>query len=94
MTVSELMTALATMDPNAEVRWLDVYADEDESDSVCEVHAYQDWTHETGAYGSETYEVWYPGPQLEPRGAGYRNVVLEPVRSVVMLSSGPTNLTR
>ncbi|CAM2153100.1 conserved protein of unknown function [Pararobbsia alpina] len=91
MTVRELIEKLAEVDPDAIVIWLDEYADRDESDEVREVDARgENWTRETGYYGSGWFEVRYPGDPVR-REPEYNGIVTEHIR-VVVLSSGPTNL--
>lgn len=70
MKVRELLEQLRDADPDAEVRFMAVGADETESDSVDDVEIqHEPWTFETG----KGYSVWYAG-EPEPRGEDYENV--------------------
>jgi hypothetical protein len=91
MTVRELIDMLRQADPSSLVLFLGEYADCDEADEIKEVVIpRQPWTHERGKYAGERYDVRYPGP-FGQREAGYVDVTHE-VESVVVLSTGPTNL--
>jgi hypothetical protein len=68
--VRELLAQLRDADPDADVRFMAVGADEIESDSVDEVEFQRElWTFETG----KGYSVWYPCEPV-PRGEDYKNV--------------------
>lgn len=70
MTVRELLEELGDADPDAEVRFMAVGADDTESDSVDEVEfQHEPWTFETGI----GYSVCYAG-EPEPRGEDHENV--------------------
>lgn len=70
MKVRELLEQLRDADPDAEVRFMAVGADETESDSVDEVKFEAElWTFEEG----DGYSVYYPG-EPDPRDADYENV--------------------
>lgn len=93
MKVRELVEQLRGADSDATVLWLDEYGDLDEADEVRQVDVrVESWAHEVGFRGDERYEVLCPGPANEPK-PGCRDVVLRELR-VVVLSSGPSNLTR
>jgi len=91
LTVSELIEILRQAPQERQVLFLDSYADLDEADEVSQVDIQNTtWTHESGRAGREKYACHYPG-QRETRDEQHSDVV-QIVESVIVLSSGPTNL--
>ncbi|MCA8082056.1 hypothetical protein [Burkholderia cepacia] len=91
MTVRELLALLQNADPDSRVLFLTEYAGIDEADEVCEVFIPKSaWTHERGRYGSDKYDVRYPGAPAA-RDDGYSDVTYS-LENVVVLSPGSTNL--
>ncbi|MFG7161973.1 hypothetical protein ACGYU5_15355 [Burkholderia pseudomallei] len=74
MKVKELLERLAAVNPEAEVRFMQIGADPTESDSVDEVEVpAEQWTFERGRDGGTAYTLCYPG-EPEEREEGYTDV--------------------
>lgn len=92
MKVRELLELLKGAPQDSVVLFMDEYADVDETDEIRQVDIQPTpWTHETGRYNGEAFEVRYPGPPDSRAETGYGDIV-HVAESVVILSSGPTNL--
>jgi hypothetical protein len=88
MTVAELMKLLRGAEPEAEVSFMQPYADADEADAV-EIVDIQTtaWTFERGRYGAGSYSAYYAG-EPEPRGDGYQSVEYRRLSVVVLRPLG------
>jgi len=83
--VKELLVQLRNADPDAEVRYMQIGADETESDSVDEVEVQNEmWTFESG----NGYSVYYPG-EPEPRNENYGNVEYRRLSVIVLKPAIP-----
>src|ERR1700694_2632420 len=85
MNVRELMQKLVVADPDAMVLFLPWGADEDELEEVRAIAVFRDtWTHESGRFASDGYEVYYPGGVRGRSEPGYEDVHATSVQVVVL----------
>jgi hypothetical protein len=85
MNVRELMQRLRVANPDATVLFLPWGADEDELEEIRAIAVYRDaWTHESGRFASNGYEVYYPGDVRGRCELGYEDVRATSVQVVVL----------
>ncbi|WP_296658559.1 hypothetical protein [Paraburkholderia sp.] len=93
MTVKELIELLKAAPPDSIVLFMEQFASWTEGEEIQQVDVRPEpWLHERGHHRDDTYEAHIPATLKDPREeAGYHDVTWRP-ESVVVLSSGPTNL--
>jgi hypothetical protein len=92
MKVRDLIELLKDAPQDSVVLFIDGHAGAHETDEIRHVDIQPNlWTYETGNFGGEAYELRYPGPPDPRLQPGYTDIVRR-VESVVVLSSGLTNL--
>jgi len=86
MTAAELMELLRGAEPEAEVLFMQPYADEADAVEIVDIQTTA-WTLERGRYGAGSYSAYYAG-EPEPRGDGYQSVEYRRLSVVVLRPLG------